>query len=90
MSIKRVANIYGAFTFFALILSIYTHPISVNDDMKLFFDKEIMLEPSEIKEFLIFIFISATLYFLAVNVYFSNIKDLQLKPLLSTFLKSKH
>ena len=89
MSIKRVANIYGVFTVFALLLSIFTHPISVNEDMKLFFDKEIMLERSEIKTFLIFIFTSATIYLFAVNIYFTKKKDLQLKPLLSTFLQSK-
>ena len=87
MSIKRVANIYGVFTVF--ILSIFTHPISVNHDMKLFFDKEIMLERSEIKTFLIIIFTSAAIYFFAVNIYFTKKKGLQLKPLLSTFLRSK-
>ena len=63
MSIKRVANIYGVFTVFVLLLSIFTHPASVNQNMKLFFNKEIMLERSEIKTFLIFIFTSATIYF---------------------------
>lgn len=89
MSIKHVANIYGVFTVFALILSIFTHPISINEDMKLFFDKEIMLERSEIKTFLIFIFTSATICFFAVNIYFTKKKDLKLKPLLSTFLRLK-
>lgn len=74
MSIRRFTNIYGVFTLVALVLSMYTHPISVNDDMKLLLDKEIMLKPNEIKEFLIFIFISSTIYFFAVNIYLSKKK----------------
>ncbi|QDP99952.1 hypothetical protein FOH38_05115 [Lysinibacillus fusiformis] len=67
---RRALNIYGVFTVVSLILSIYTQAVSVNDNMRIFFDSELMLNPREIKEFLIFIFISASMYFIMINFYF--------------------
>lgn len=71
---RGALNMYGVFTVISLILSIYTQPFSVNDNMEIFFNREIMLSPSEIKGFLIFIFISATIYFLTISIYSSKNK----------------
>ncbi|MGM0878211.1 MAG: hypothetical protein ACQEWV_26750 [Bacillota bacterium] len=68
-SIRKVLNIYGAFTFLGLILSIFTVPISINGDME-FFRNE--MEPKKIKEFLLFTFGSAFIYYFLVNIYFKG------------------
>ncbi|MGM0877810.1 MAG: hypothetical protein ACQEWV_24500 [Bacillota bacterium] len=67
ISIRTVLNIYGAFTFLGLILSIFTVPITINGDME-FFRNE--MKPKEIKELLLFTFVSAFIYYFLVNIYF--------------------
>jgi hypothetical protein len=75
ISIRIVLNIYGVFTVFALILSIFTNPISVNQNMQLFFNENLMMESKEIKEFLLFISGSAIVYFSLVNLYYKYVKN---------------
>ncbi len=70
LSNRGLLNIYGIFTVISLILSIYTQPFTVNENMKVIFDREIMLKSNEIKEFLIFIFSSGAIYFIVVNIIF--------------------
>lgn len=70
LTVRQALFIYGVFTITALVLSIFTHQISVNENMLLFFDSESMLQAHEIKDFLIFIFFSAAGYFLIINRYF--------------------
>lgn len=69
---RIVLNIYGVFAIFGLILSIFTHPITSDNNMKLFFDRELMMDSDEIKDFLLFIFVSASVYFCLINLYFSK------------------
>lgn len=66
---KTVLNIYGILTVIALILSIFTNPISVNENMQLFHNEEFILKTYEIKEFLQFIFVSSLFFFFLVNIY---------------------
>ncbi|MFD2212187.1 hypothetical protein [Metabacillus endolithicus] len=68
-STRSVLNLYGLFTVFALILSIFTIPISVNEKLQLYYNKELILETYKIKEFLQFIFGSALFFFFLVNIY---------------------
>lgn len=72
ISIRIVLNIYGVFAMFGLILSIFTQPITSDNNMKLFFDRELMMDSDEIKDFLLFIFVSASVYFCLINLYFSK------------------
>ena len=67
ISIRTVLNIYGAFTFIGLILSIFTVPITINGDME-FFRNE--MEPKKIKEFLFFNVSVTLVYFALVNFYY--------------------
>ncbi|UGB28734.1 hypothetical protein [Metabacillus sp. B2-18] len=68
-STRRVLNIYGLFTVIALILSIFTIPISINEKLQLYYNKELILETYKVKEFLQFIFASALFFFFLVNIY---------------------
>lgn len=69
LNTKRVLNLYGLFTVIALISSIFTIPISVNENLQLFYNKELLLETYKVKEFLQFIFVSALFFFFLVNIY---------------------
>jgi len=70
ITIRTVLNIYGFFAVLALILSIFTSPISINENMQLFYNKDLMMEAKKIKEFLFFIFGSALVYFSLVNLHY--------------------
>lgn len=69
---RIVLNIYGVFATLGLILSIFTHPITSDNNMKLFFDRELMMDSDEIKDFLLFVVVSASVYFCLINLYFSK------------------
>ncbi|KOR80588.1 hypothetical protein AM232_20605 [Bacillus sp. FJAT-21352] len=74
ITIRTVLNIYGVFTVLALILSIFTTPISINENMQLFYDEDLIMAAKKIKEFLLFIFGSALVYFSLVNLYYKYLK----------------
>ncbi|MDF0728409.1 hypothetical protein PY093_17355 [Cytobacillus sp. S13-E01] len=74
ITIKKVLNIYGVFTVLALILSVFTTPISINENMQFFYNEDLIMGAKKLKEFLIFIFGSAIVYFLSVNLYYKNMK----------------
>ncbi|MFL0366232.1 hypothetical protein ACH0BF_24960 [Pseudobacillus sp. 179-B 2D1 NHS] len=67
---RRVLNIYGVFSVIALIISIFTVPISINENMQLFYNEDLMMKENKVKEFLFFIFGSALVYFSLVNLYY--------------------
>ncbi|MDW0111538.1 hypothetical protein [Sporosarcina aquimarina] len=71
---KKILNVYGCLAALGLVLTIFTHPITGTDNMRIVFNKELMMSSSEIKEFLLFIFISSITYFFIVNLYFSKKK----------------
>lgn len=73
ITIRKALNIYGVFAALALIGSIFTTPISINENMQLFFNEDVMMEPKKIKGFFLFIFGSAFVYFSLVNLYYKNI-----------------
>lgn len=70
--IRFVLNLYGIFTVIALLLSIFTVQVSVNENMELFIDRNLMMEPKKIKEFVLFIFGSSLVYFPTVNLYYKK------------------
>jgi hypothetical protein len=71
---RTVLNIYGVFAVLALILSIFTTPISINENMQLFYNEDLKVEAKKVKEFLFFIFGSALVYFSLVNLYYKYMK----------------
>ena len=62
ITLRSVLNIYGVFTVLALILSIFTTPISINGNMQFFYNEDLMMGEKKIKEFLLFIFGSALVH----------------------------
>ncbi len=70
ITIRTVLNIYGIFTSFALIVSIFTNPISMNENMEFIYLEELMMEKKKIKEFILFICCTAVVYFPLVNLYY--------------------
>jgi hypothetical protein len=69
ISIRKVLNIYGVFTVLALILSIFTTSISINENMQFLYNEDLIMGAKKIKEFLLSIFGSALVYFSLVNYY---------------------
>lgn len=67
-------NIYGIFAFFALMLSIFTNPISFNENMEFTYYEELIMEKKKIKEFILFICCSVVVYFPLVNLYYKGKK----------------
>ncbi|MBN6886729.1 hypothetical protein ACUXCC_001801 [Cytobacillus horneckiae] len=74
ISTRIFLNMYGLLTFIGWMLSIFTIPVSVNEHMEFFYNKELILKTNEIKDFLVFLFCSALIYFSVVNVYFKRKK----------------
>ncbi|MFJ7932582.1 hypothetical protein [Peribacillus sp. NPDC096448] len=74
ITLRTVLNIYGVFTVLALILSIFKPPISINENMQLFYNEDLKMEAKKVKEFLFFIFGSALVYFSLVNLYYKYLK----------------
>ena len=75
ITIRTVLNIYGIFAVAGLILSIYTIPVSINNNMQFFYNEELLMDQKKIKEFLIFIFSSAVVYFfiqMLITKYFDK------------------
>ena len=75
ITIRTVLNIYGVFAVVGLILSIYTIPVSINNNMQFFYNEELLMDQKKIKEFLIFIFSSAVVYFfiqMLITKYFDK------------------
>ncbi|TXC86018.1 hypothetical protein FS935_18370 [Metabacillus litoralis] len=64
--IKSVLNLYGIFIFLGLIVSIFTVPLTINEELELTRNK---MEITKIKKYLSFIFSSGIIYFFSVNVY---------------------
>lgn len=68
VTLRTVLNIYGVLASIGLILSIFTHPISINANMQfVYYDR---MDLTTIKEFLIFIFVASSIYFFLVNINF--------------------
>jgi hypothetical protein len=74
VTIRTMLNLYGVFAVIGLLLSIVTTPLSIDESFQLYFNKELMMGDKKIKEFLLFIFISAVGYFSFVNLYYKYLK----------------
>ena len=68
-TLRVVLNTYGVLTILGWMLTIYTHPITVNQENGIFFDQSLMLSDQKIKELLSFLFVVGVIYFSIVNVY---------------------
>jgi hypothetical protein len=70
VGMRTVLNLYGIFFSLSLLLSIITIPISLDENLHFYYNEELKMKPKEVKEFLLFIFCSAILYFTFINYYY--------------------
>lgn len=70
ITFRTVLNIYGILVIFALILSIFTVPISINENIQFLYNEDLIMETKKIKEFILFIFSIGVIYFLLVNIFY--------------------
>ena len=69
LTFRGVLNIYGILTILGWILTIYTHPITVDQENGIFFNQSLMLSDEKMKELLSFLFVVGVIYFSIVNMY---------------------
>lgn len=72
---KVIMYIYGIIAICGMIIATFTNPLTVNDNLQLFYDKNQMLNWHEMKNLLIFLLISGSIYFLSVKIYYHERKD---------------
>ena len=72
LTFRGVLNIYGILTILGWILTIYTHPITVDQENGIFFNQSLMLSDEKMKELLSFLFVVGVIYFSIVNVYYNK------------------
>ena len=72
LTLRVVLNTYGVLTILGWMLTIYTHPITVNQENGIFFDQSLMMSDQKIKELLSFLFVFGVIYFSIVNVYINK------------------
>lgn len=72
MSEKRVFIIYGILAIIGLTLTIFTHPLVINENHKIIFDSSLMLSKGEIVELSLFLVVFSLIYFPAVTIYWSK------------------
>ncbi|MBP2078425.1 hypothetical protein J2Z64_002689 [Oceanobacillus polygoni] len=74
ITFRKGLNIYGTITILGLILSIFTNPISINESMQIFYNEDLMMDEKKLKEFSLFIFGAAFVYFSLVNLYYKYMR----------------
>jgi hypothetical protein len=74
VTIRTTLNLYGVFAVIGLLLSIVTIPISIDENIRFYFNKELMMGEKKVKEFLLFILFSGVGYFSIVNLYYKYLK----------------
>ena len=72
LTFRGVLNTYGILTILGWILTIYTHPITVDQENGIFFNQSLMLSDEKMKELLSFLFVVGVIYFSIVNVYYNK------------------
>ncbi|WP_019152554.1 hypothetical protein [Robertmurraya massiliosenegalensis] len=69
ITVRKVLNIYGCFLFIGMIVAIYTHPISMNENGEFYLDEKIVMSQAKQVEFILFLLGCAVLYFFIVNLW---------------------
>lgn len=75
ISMRSVLKIYGVFASHGLILSLFTVPVSLDENLKLYYNRELLMEPKKVMELLIFVLCSSIIYFPSVNYFFRRNKN---------------
>lgn len=72
ISVQKLLNIAGGLMLLGLLVSIYTVPISLNEELRLYYDDKLVLKGEKLEEFLSFVFAAGFAYFMLVRLYFTQ------------------
>jgi hypothetical protein len=72
ISVQKLLNITGGLMLLGLLVSIYTVPISINEELRLYYDDKLVLKGEKLEEFLSFVFAAGFAYFMLVRLYFTQ------------------
>jgi hypothetical protein len=72
ISVQKLLNIAGSFMLLGLLVSIYTVPFSLNEELRLYYDNKLVLKGEKLEEFLSFVFAAGFAYFMLVRLYFTQ------------------
>ncbi|MEK4967106.1 hypothetical protein MKX29_05300 [Cytobacillus sp. FSL R7-0696] len=73
LTIRFVLNIYGIFVILGFILSIFTSPISLNEQLQFVYHTEHLLKEEKVIQLIIFLVMGAMIYFTAVNIFYHQL-----------------
>ncbi|WP_461610871.1 hypothetical protein [Cytobacillus kochii] len=75
LTIRFVLNIYGIFVILGFILSIFTSPISLNEQLQFVYHTEHLLKEEKVIQLIIFLVMGAMIYFTAVNIFYHQLSN---------------
>ncbi|MCA1028946.1 hypothetical protein LCM23_23200 [Cytobacillus kochii] len=73
LTIRFALNIYGIFVILGFILSIFTSPISLNEQLQFVYHTEHLLKEEKVIQLIIFLVMGAMIYFTAVNIFYHQL-----------------
>lgn len=74
LTLRAVLNYYGVFLTVGLLLTIFTVPVSQNEQLKFYYNTDLVLKDYKLLNFIYFIVVVSSIYFLVVNIYYSRFK----------------
>lgn len=72
ISVQKLLNIAGSFMLLGLLISIFTVPFSLNEELQLYYDNRLVLKGEKLEEFLSFVVAAGFAYFMLVRLYFTQ------------------
>ena len=69
-TLQFTLNVIGIFMFMGILIRWWTVPFAVSNNLRIYYNPDFQMKPSECKEFLAFVLCAASVYFSLVNVYF--------------------
>ncbi len=70
LTLRAVLNYFGVFLTIGMLLTIFTVPLSLNEELQFYYNTDLQLKEYKLTNFIAFSIGSAAIYFLAVNVYY--------------------
>ena len=69
-TLQFTLNVIGIFMFIGVLIRWWTVPFAVSHDLRIYYNPDFQMKPSECKEFLAFTLCASSVYFMLINVYF--------------------
>ncbi|QOR64717.1 hypothetical protein IM538_12660 [Cytobacillus suaedae] len=70
LTLRAVLNYIGVFLTIGMLLTIFTVPLSLNEELQFYYNTDLLLKKYKLTNFIAFSIGFAVIYFLAVNVYY--------------------